>query len=164
MRDDILRLSPEDMSDVATFCNTYPNIEVEYSIVDESDVETGDAVQMIVTLEREVDEDEDEDPAMIGQVHAPRFPTKKTEGWWLVIGDKKRNSLLCVKRVVIPEKAKMKLDFVAPDEAGDYALTLYLMCDSYIGCDQEYEFSLSVAQGESDDDDDEEEDEEDGES
>jgi pre-mRNA-splicing helicase BRR2 len=164
VRDDILRLSPEDMSDVATFCNTYPNIEVEYSIVDESDVETGDAVQMIVTLEREVDEDEDEDPAMIGQVHAPRFPTKKTEGWWLVIGDKKRNSLLCVKRVVIPEKAKMKLDFVAPDEAGDYALTLYLMCDSYIGCDQEYEFSLSVAQGESDDDDDEEEDEEDGES
>jgi len=53
----------------------------------------------------------------------------------------------------------VKLDFVAPDEAGDYGLTLYFMSDSYIGCDQEYEFQLSVAQGDSDDDDDEEEEE-----
>jgi pre-mRNA-splicing helicase BRR2 len=160
VRDDILRLAPTEMNDVAAFCNTYPNIALEYNIVDESEVETGDAVQMVVNLDREMDEDDEEDdgPAVVGQVYAPRFPSKKTEGWWLVVGDKKRNTLLCVKRVVVLEKAKIKLDFVAPEEAGDYALTLYFMCDSYIGCDQEYNFSLSVAQGDSDDDDDDDDD------
>ena len=36
---------------------------------------------------------------------------------------------------------------------------LYFMCDSYLGCDQEYEITLDVkeAEDDSDDDDDEEE-------
>ena len=52
------------------------------------------------------------------------------------------------------------LEFLAPEEAGDYDLTLFCMSDSYLGCDQEYSVSLSVAAGddsESDDDDNEEE-------
>ena len=38
-------------------------------------------------------------------------------------------------------------------------LMLYFMCDSYLGCDQEYEITLDVkeAEDDSDDDDDEEE-------
>ena len=43
---------------------------------------------------------------------------------------------------------------MAPEEAGDYNLTLFCMSDSYLGCDQEYEVPISVAVGESDDDDD----------
>jgi pre-mRNA-splicing helicase BRR2 len=31
---------------------------------------------------------------------------------------------------------------------GDYNLVLYVMCDSYLGCDQEYEFNLTVVPGE----------------
>ena len=51
---------------------------------------------------------------------------------------------------------------VAP-EAGEYAYNLFLMSDSYLGCDQEYELPLKVAEAEEEDDedDDEEEDEED---
>lgn len=30
----------------------------------------------------------------------------------------------------------MKLDFVAPKAVGPQALTLFFMCDSYMGCDQ----------------------------
>lgn len=30
----------------------------------------------------------------------------------------------------------MKLDFVAPKVVGRQALTLFFMCDSYMGCDQ----------------------------
>lgn len=38
---------------------------------------------------------------------------------------------------VLPQrKARVKLDFVAPKAAGPQALTLYFMCDSYMGCDQ----------------------------
>ena len=42
-----------------------------------------------------------------------------------------------------------------------YQYTLYFMCDSYIGCDQEYEFKVKVA--EESDEEEEDEDEEEGE-
>jgi pre-mRNA-splicing helicase BRR2 len=148
VREDLLRLSPAEMADVAAFCNRYPNIELEYQVVDGDAVETGDAVQMVVTLTREGDDDAG------GAVYAPKYPKAKAEGWWLVVGDAKKNTLLCVKRVTVQQTAKVKLDFVAPEEAGDYALTLYFMCDSYAGCDQQYEFNLPVAQADDADDDD----------
>ena len=44
------------------------------------------------------------------------------------------------------QKAKVKLDFVAPS-AGKHSYTLYFMSDSYMGCDQEYKFSLNIAEG-----------------
>ena len=44
------------------------------------------------------------------------------------------------------------LEFMAPEEPGDYNLTLFCMSDSYLGCDQEYSVPISVAVGESDDD------------
>ena len=88
-------------------------------------------------------------------VHAPRFPKAKEEGWWLVVGDSKSNNLLCIKRVTLQLKAKVKLEFVAP-EAGEYAYTLYLMSDSYLGCDQEYEMPLKVAEADDEEDEDDE--------
>ena len=36
----------------------------------------------------------------------------------------------------LQRKAKVKLDFVAPKAVGRQALTLFFMCDSYMGCDQ----------------------------
>ena len=39
---------------------------------------------------------------------------------------------------------QVKLEFPAPDVPGDYNFVLYVMCDSYVGCDQEYEFNLIV--------------------
>ncbi|KAI8023822.1 DExH-box ATP-dependent RNA helicase DExH12 [Camellia lanceoleosa] len=46
--------------------------------------------------------------------------------------------------VSLQRKAKVKLDFAAPREAGKKTYTLYFMCDSYMGCDQEYSFALDV--------------------
>jgi pre-mRNA-splicing helicase BRR2 len=158
VRDDLLRVSPTEMVEVADFCNAYPNIELSYEVIDKDEVETGDSVQMVVTLEREVDEDEEDEESASAPINttvkAPLYPKTKTESWWLVVGDIKKNIMFCVKRVSLNKSSKIKLDFVAPDEAGDYQLTLYFMCDSYLGCDQEYEFNLNVAQGDSDDDDD----------
>jgi hypothetical protein len=39
---------------------------------------------------------------------------KREEGWWVVIGDPKMNSLLSIKRLNLQQKSKVKLDFVAP--------------------------------------------------
>ena len=80
-----------------------------------------------------------------GPVIAPHYPKRKDEGWWLVVGDTKKNALVSIKRVPLQVRSKVKLDFVAPEQ-GDHDYVLYFMCDSYLGCDQEYEFSLNVGE------------------
>lgn len=156
VRNDLLRLPDEKMADVAVFCNNYPNVEVAFEVEDPDDVTAGDPVRITVVLEREIDEDDmdDDDVAQLGVVSAPLFPVEKREGWWVVVGDTKTNTLMSLKRVSLLQKQKVLLEFIAPEEAGDYNLTLFCMSDSYLGCDQEYPIPLSVAVGESDADDD----------
>ena len=156
VRDDLLRLPQEKMADVAVFCNNYPNIDVTFNVVDPDDVTAGDPVQIVVEMEREIDEDDmEEDMSQLGIVSAPLFPKEKRESWWIVVGDTKNNTLMSLKRVNLQHKQKVMLEFMAPEDPGDYNLTLFCMSDSYLGCDQEYDVPLSVAMAESDDDEDE---------
>lgn len=134
-RSRLLQLTDAQMADVARFCNRYPNIELNYEVVDKGRINSGSTVNVVVQLERE-----DE---VTGPVIAPFFPQKREEGWWVVIGDPKTNSLLSIKRLTLQQKAKVKLDFVAPSP-GKHDYTLYYMSDSYLGCDQEYKFSIEV--------------------
>ena len=67
--------------------------------------------------------------------------------------------LISIKRLTLQQKAKVKLDFVAPAAPGSYSYILYFMCDAYMGCDQEYPFKISVGRAASDDEDSEESDE-----
>eukprot|EP00592_Proboscia_alata_P006048 CAMPEP_0194352806 /NCGR_PEP_ID=MMETSP0174-20130528/1245_1 /TAXON_ID=216777 /ORGANISM="Proboscia alata, Strain PI-D3" /LENGTH=2344 /DNA_ID=CAMNT_0039121105 /DNA_START=159 /DNA_END=7193 /DNA_ORIENTATION=- len=152
VRNDLLRLPDSKMADVAQFCNAYPNIDVSYKVQDEDDVTAGDAVQILVQLEREVDDEEEEEEEEHGVVSAPLFPGKKKESWWVVVGDTKTNALYSLKRITLDVKQSVKLEFIAPEEAGDYDLTLFCMSDCYIGCDQEYSVPLSVAAGDDSDD------------
>lgn len=149
VRNDLLRLPDEKMADVAVFCNNYPNVDVSFDVQDPDDVTAGDPVQIAVNLEREVDEDDvdEEEMSQIGIVSAPLFPGEKREGWWIVVGDTSTNTLYSLKRVNLHLKQKVSLEFLAPEEAGDYNLTLFVMSDSYLGCDQEYSVPLSVAVG-----------------
>ena len=49
----------------------------------------------------------------------------------------------------------MKLEFAAPaDVEGPQDMALYLMCDSYLGCDQQFDFMLTVTPAVDDDGDD----------
>ncbi len=48
---------------------------------------------------------------------------------------------VCVLMCMCPQ---VKLDFSAPSTGGTHNLTLYFMCDSWMGCDQEYEITLQV--------------------
>lgn len=140
-RNRLLQLSETQMADVAKFCNRYPNIEMSYEVQDKDKLRSGGTVNVIVQLERE-----DE---VTGPVVAPFFPQKREEGWWVVIGDPKTNSLLSIKRLTLQQKAKVKLDFVAP-APGQHSYTLYFMSDAYLGCDQEYKFTINVDEYESD--------------
>ena len=89
-------------------------------------------------------EEDEEEEATYGQVVCPRYPASKGEGWWLVVGDTNTNNLLSIKRFTLNKETKVKLEFTAPDDPGDYNFTLYLMSDSYMGCDQEYDVSVTV--------------------
>jgi len=155
VRNDLLRLPDDKLADVAIFCNNYPNIDVSCEVKDDDDVKSGDPVQIVVKLERDIDEEEisDEEMAELGKVSAPLYPCEKREGWWIVVGDIASNTLHALKRVNLVQKQKVVLEFLAPYEAGDYKLGIFCMSDSYLGCDQEYTVNLSVAQGEDSDDD-----------
>ena len=62
----------------------------------------------------------------------------------MVIGNSKNNSLLSIKRLTLQHQSKLKLEFTAPSSPGTHKYTLYFMCDAYMGCDQEYPFSIKV--------------------
>jgi pre-mRNA-splicing helicase BRR2 len=46
--------------------------------------------------------------------------------------------------VALQKRARVKLEFSAPAEAGTKDYIIYLMSDSYLGCDQEYKFTVDV--------------------
>ncbi|KAG7669172.1 hypothetical protein KSW81_007332 [Nannochloris sp. 'desiccata'] len=140
-RRETLQLDGPQLEVANAWLARYPDIGVNYEILDAENIVAGEAVTVSVSLEREGEGE-------VRPVDAPRFPGRKDENWWLVVGDPASNSLLAIKRIALQRKAKAKLEFAAPASAGKKELTLFLMCDSYMGCDQEFELELNVAPGE----------------
>jgi len=137
-RRELLQMSNKEMQEVAVACNRYPNIDMNYVVKNEDKLQAGSNVVIEVQLEREIEDDQE-----VGPVYAPFYPKAKAEGWWLVFGDSKSNQLLSIKRVTLAKKTTTKLEFPAPP-AGSHTFKLYFMCDSYSGCDQEYEVNLRI--------------------
>ncbi|XP_030527383.2 DExH-box ATP-dependent RNA helicase DExH12-like [Rhodamnia argentea] len=140
-RQELLQMSDSQLLDIARFCNRFPNIDLTYEVLNDDSVGAGDDITLQVTLERDM-----EGRTEVGPVDAPRYPKAKEEGWWLVVGDTRTNQLLAIKRVSLQRKSKVKLEFTAPPEAGKKTYSLYFMCDSYLGCDQEYNFTVDVGE------------------
>ncbi|RKP15069.1 Sec63 Brl domain-containing protein [Piptocephalis cylindrospora] len=153
-------VSPKVVREVAHFVNTYPSIEVAYTLPKTRDVgpRVGEACMVNVTLTRE--EDEEEDGMRGHQVTAPFFPSKKEEGWWVVVGETGPDgALLGIKRLTMSKATTAVRVPVTPRHAGTQSKwILYLMSDSYIGCDQEYEIEVDVEEEEDDEEEEEEED------
>lgn len=158
-------LTNRQLVEAANFTNTkYPNLEFDFEVLEKDDVTAGQPSHLQIRVTRDTDEDEDEEeesgPAEVDlSVHAPFYPGKKLENWWLVVAEEKTKSLLAIKRVTIGKKLETKLEYVVPT-AGKKDLTLFLMSDSYVGVDQSLNFSVEVAEGDDEDDDEDEEDEE----
>lgn len=151
-----LGFSQKQLAEAAKFTNDkYPDLELEHEVLDEDEIQAGEPAYLNIKITRNIDEEEEHDST----VHAPFYPIKKMENWWLVVGDDKTKSLLAIKRVTIGRELATKLEYTVP-AVGEHSLKLFLMSDSYVGVDQEREFSVTAAEGMDVDDDEEESDEE----
>merc|ERR1712113_646450 len=77
---------------------------------------------------------------------APKFPKPQPENWFLALGDiENQQDILAMKRVsTIRGNSTQQLNFWTPEDEGRVILTLYVMSDSYIGLDQQYDINLEV--------------------
>lgn len=138
-----LGLSQGQLAQAAKFTNDkYPDLELEHEVVDEDDIRAGEPAYLKVKTTRNVEGEGDYDST----VHAPFYPGKKMENWWLVVGDEKTRNLLAIKRVTIGRELEVRLEYTVP-AAGEHRLKLLLMSDSYVGVDQEREFMVTAAEG-----------------
>ena len=148
-----LGLDNKQLAQAAAFTNDkYPNVEIDFEVEDPENIATNSPAYLKISITRDVDEDKEPDTT----VHAPFYPQKKMENWWLVVGDESTKNLLAIKRITIGKKLETKLEFV-PTRVGEQELTLYLMCDSYVGVDQDPTFKITAAEGMEEDEEDEEE-------
>lgn len=72
-RDRLLDMPQSKMGDVANFCNAFPNVEMDFEVQESDDITAGDPVTLVVSLEREGEEDEDEPEGGWGKVSAFRL-------------------------------------------------------------------------------------------
>lgn len=79
------------------------------------------------------------------KAYSPRFPKPKDEGWFLVVGDVESQEVVALKRVGhIKGRINSQLALFTPESVGRIIFTLYLMSDSYLGLDQQYDICLDV--------------------
>ena len=153
-----LGLESKQLIDAATFTNNkYPNVELDFKVLEDESITAGAPSHLQVRIERQRDdEDEEEQKEPDTTVHAPFYPGRKMENWWLVVAEESTKSLLAIKRVTIGRVLETRLEYVVPTP-GKHDLTLYLMSDSYFGVDQDPKFSVDAAEGMEEDEEDEDE-------
>lgn len=79
------------------------------------------------------------------RAHCPFFPKPKNDGWFLTLGHIDRVDLLALKRVpTVRQKSSQQLTFFTPNKTGRVIFTLYLLSDTYLGLDQQYNLLLDV--------------------
>lgn len=151
-------LSQNQLAQAANFTNDkYPDLELEHEILEADEIRAGEPAHLSIKITRNLEEEDGEHDAT---VHAPFYPTKKMENWWLVVGDDKTRNLLAIKRVTIGRELSVRLEYTVATP-GEHNLKLFLMSDSYVGVDQEREFSVTAAESMDVDSDEEESDEDD---
>merc|ERR1719326_1389076 len=131
-------LSQSQLMDVARACNRFPCISLEYKVQNSDALSSGGSARIVVKLGR----DGMEEDSSLGPVYSPFYPKEKEESWWLVVGGP-NSALVAIKRITISKASvNVKLDVELGEDAGESDYTLYLMSDSYQGCDQESTSSL----------------------
>lgn len=149
-----LKLDNTQLSQAARFTNDrYPNVEIDFVVEDPETIVSGQPAYLHVTISRDTNDDGREEPSTT--VHAPFYPQEKMENWWVLVGEEATKTLLAIKRTTFGRNLNLRLEFT-PQKSGPQDLKLILMCDSYVGVDQDPSFTINAAEGESEDEEDSE--------
>jgi len=143
-----LGLRKNEVSKVVDVVQKLPQIQLTWSLKSD-DVPAGEDGVVSIQLKRI-------NRGSVG-AYAPRFPKHVEEGWWLVLGEESEGELLGLKRIRFTNQTKTQLTFMANGakgearqddelEAGKMKITLFLMCDAYIGLDQQYSMEVNVTE------------------
>jgi pre-mRNA-splicing helicase BRR2 len=133
------------IAEIAGFANNYPS-DLEVALVDGAEIscKSGQDISLSVslTLERE-------DSDFTVKFKPSRFPCVKEMAWWVLVGNPVDRTILAIKRVNLPSNSssrQVELDFAAPEVSHETSMSLkvYVLCDSFMGCDQELDFSIFI--------------------
>lgn len=140
-RSNLLQMRDEEITEVAKVCNRYPLIDMKVNVVapeDNLNFNPEEEIEIKISLER------DFEGTVLTPVHSPFYHSEKEEAWWLIVGDPISNTLLSIKRFTFVKNFNLSFKINAPEKNGTYSYNVYLLCDSWIGCDQEEEISFNV--------------------
>ena len=139
-RNSILKMGSIDKrqtKQIARACDRFPSIDVKFEL-DKSTSTPEEPLNLRISLERATDSEN------LSPVIAPYYPAEKLESWWVVLGDVQNNHLFAVKKINLIRNLEFDFGFSAPSSPGNHNLSLYFMCDSYQGVDQELSLELKV--------------------
>ncbi|VVC95095.1 unnamed protein product [Leptidea sinapis] len=75
-------------------------------------------------------------------VMCPRFPRAKNEGYFVTLGTVEYGELHALKRT--PPRGTAQITFYTPSNTGRIIYTIYIMSDSYLGLDQQYDLHFEI--------------------
>ncbi|KAF3898246.1 Translocation complex component [Trichophyton interdigitale] len=125
-----------------------------------ADAQTGNATVDPKEKEKKtLSEKEDEPEIQPPLAHAPYFARDHSPRWHIFLADVKQDRMAVppftftkFDKPIFDDEGKptfnvqtMKMQFQAPPQAGSFPFVLNIVCDSYIGFDQEQEITLEVA-------------------
>lgn len=130
MEDDLriqcLDTSQEELSDIATFCNSFPDIEVNSEIT-----KANGKVSLNLDIRRV---DEIDNDAELGTVYSTFYPLKKLEKYYIVVCDSESSKLCAFAEIIsLCQSHELSVDLGETSKISEFQV--YVMCDSYRGSD-----------------------------
>lgn len=142
-------LSSNDLNEIQRVVGRLPNMDVTTTIVSTKPYLIPETTYKIqVQLSRRGNKRGTHD----GKVYAPHFPKPQFESWWLVLGDPETDELLALKRIsmrngpneTLSNKATSTINFDTPVHLGKHKYVMYLICDGYLGLDQQLDIDFET--------------------
>lgn len=134
-------LPGKSIAEIAALANEYPS-DLEVALLSGAELsgKPGEDLSLTVSLSLERES---------FSFKPEKFPSVKEIAWWVLVGNPVDRTILAIKRVTLQAGTsahQVELDFAAPDASHDTSLSLkvYVLCDSFMGCDQELDFSLLI--------------------
>eukprot|EP00924_Labyrinthula_sp_SR-Ha-C_P002989 augustus_masked-scaffold_58-processed-gene-0.6-mRNA-1 protein AED:0.04 eAED:0.07 QI:0/-1/0/1/-1/1/1/0/2254 len=149
MEDDLrlklLNLNEAQLNMVAEFCNSYPDIEVEVSY--DSEVKDGEKVYAVkVYLARVIDEEDEDTISEVPRAVSEFCPMTKLEQYWIILADEEQGIVLGMRKVkdlLVHKNVGFEVETNEIPKSGK--LKVFVVCDSYLGVDQEHIIEFNLA-------------------